>query len=104
MAAHPQMAESHLSKNRDWSGVTVMAKNAGEVFYAVTDKNGNFAFDELLPATWTLSILSEPPTLHYLEQKTITLTLGPGENHELPVWRVLPVNREIILLEEEELM
>jgi hypothetical protein len=100
----PTNGESQLVEKSCWSGVTVMAKNAGQVFYAVTDKNGNFAFDELLPATWTLSILSEPPALHHLEQKTITLALEPGENCELPVWRVLPVSREMILLEEEELM
>ncbi|HOV94893.1 MAG TPA: carboxypeptidase-like regulatory domain-containing protein [Spirochaetales bacterium] len=95
--------EPEIVEKSAWAGITVMIKNGGETFYAVSDKNGYFSFDELLPKTWTLSILSDLPALHYLEQKTITVTLEPGQKLELPVWRVLPIQREMILLEEEEL-
>ena len=93
--------EVPLVEKGGWGGVTVVAKSDDETYFAVADREGYFQFPELLPKHWNLYIADALPPHYYLEEKTISLTLEPGEKRELPLWRVLPEKREVILLEEE---
>ncbi|MDI3543417.1 MAG: hypothetical protein PWP57_1022 [Candidatus Atribacteria bacterium] len=98
-----QKEEAPLVEKGGWGGVTVVAKSDDETYFAVADREGYFQFPELLPKNWNLYIADALPPHYYLEEKTISLTLEPGEKRELPLWRVLPEKREVILLEEETL-
>ena len=92
--------EVPLVEKGGWGGVTVVAKSDEETYFAIADREGYFQFPELLPKNWNLYIADALPPHYYLEEKTISLTLEPGEKRELPPWKVLPEKREMILLEE----
>jgi len=96
-----QEEEAPLVEKGGWGGVTVVAKSDDETYFAVTNREGYFQFPELLPKNWKIYIANAPPSHYYLEEKVIPVTLEPGERRELPLWRVLPEKREVILLEEE---
>jgi hypothetical protein len=84
--------------------VIVQLSRGGEAVRRVTDASGRFAFADLLPGRWTLTLENpQIPPHHHLERDTLILDVRAGEAHAAEI-RVLPRNRPLILLAEGEIV
>ncbi len=85
------------------AGILVEMKNELRIHRRVTDKKGQFLFEDLRPGNWTLTVYENNlPEYHYLEQDAFDLHLKPGSEGELLV-KVLPQMRSINIIDAGEL-
>ncbi|MBN1697942.1 MAG: hypothetical protein JW881_10550 [Spirochaetales bacterium] len=69
----------------------------------VTDREGNFSFEEIIPGRWTLHlIIPRLPDYYYIEEQSFTFDFVPGRKQEI-VFRVLPQKRTVRLIEEKSM-
>jgi len=71
-----------------------------EVRRALTDRNGRFTFDELVPGRWVLTVSpSGLPAFHDPESETYEIIVEPASHTNLTV-RVVPRKRSVIIVDE----
>jgi hypothetical protein len=81
-------------------GIEVELRSDGDVRRTMTDRNGRFVFDELVPGRWTLNVSSAGlPTFHTLETDNRDLIIEPAAFSDLTI-RVLPLKRSVIIVDE----
>jgi len=74
--------------------------NGTEVKRRVTDSQGGFEFEALVPGKWTLTAdSSELPQYHYYEKDTFEFELKPGDSKEVLI-KILPKRRPVRIIEE----
>jgi hypothetical protein len=84
-------------------GILVELADGTQVLRRLTDPEGEFAFSDLPPGRWVLTVRANAlPGHHYIEQECMVLDVLPGERRSLLV-RVLPKARSIVMLEETEI-
>lgn len=91
-ASAPQEANGQES---GLANLLVELSRPEETRRTVTDKNGGFLFQRLLPDTWTLKVYSHNlPEQHALEKDQQPVVIAPGAQAQVTV-RVIPRVREI---------
>lgn len=82
------------------ANVLVELSNERETVRRVTNRRGEFLFENMRPGEWTLKVYDHNvPAYHYLETTEQELTLGAGESREMTI-RILPRTREIRFIDE----
>ena len=101
--ASGRTAGSKMVEDYALAGILVEMKSESGIHRRVTDKKGQFLFEDLRPGNWTLTVYENNlPEYHYLEQDTFDLHLKPGSEGELLV-KVLPQMRSINIIDAGEL-
>ncbi len=91
-------------KSHGLANTLVELTNGLEIKRRITDRKGNFRFEELRPGKWTLKVYSNNlPQYHYLEEDTFEFDLKPGDDKEILI-KVLPKRRLIRIIEEGEIL
>jgi hypothetical protein len=81
-------------------GAELELRSDQEVRRALTDRNGRFTFDELVPGHWVLALLpSTLPAFHDPESQSYELTVEPASHTALTL-RVVPHKRSVIIVDE----
>ncbi len=87
--------ESDKPDRRGLRGMLVEVSQGEEVRRTLTDENGQFLFQELVPGTWKLRVFeSNLPPYHDLQNPTEELELEPGKSASLQI-DVVPHRRQI---------
>jgi len=85
------------------ANIFVELKSESEIHRRVTDRNGDFIFEDVRPGDWTLTVYeSNLPAYHYLEQNTFKFNLKPGSEEEVLV-KILPQMRSINIIDTGEI-
>lgn len=85
------------------ASVVVTLKNETEEISRITDSQGHFAFEELRPGTWTMSIdETKLPPNHTIMDNERMYALAPGETKDV-LAKVVPMKRTIQIVEEREI-
>ncbi len=80
--------------------ILVELSRDGEIRRTISDKNGGFLFEQLVPGKWALKVYPHNlPEHHYLENGSQKLTVKPGKIQEATI-RVLPRMRKIRFIDE----
>ena len=86
------------------AGILVGLQSESEIHRRVTDRKGQFLFEDLRPGNWTLTVYENNlPKYHYPEQTTFEFHLKPGSEEELLV-KILPQMRSINIIDAGELI
>jgi hypothetical protein len=81
-------------------GVEVELRCGQEVRRVLTDRNGRFTFDELVPGRWLLTLSpSSLPAFHDPETESLELTVEPASHTDLAL-RVVPRRRPVLIVDE----
>jgi len=84
-------------------GVLLRIQGEGREFHRMSDAQGCFSFEQLVPGHWVLEVVDTPlPAGHYLEKARLTFDLEAGCREEL-IFRVLPRHRTVRLIDEDRL-
>jgi hypothetical protein len=80
--------------------VEVELRCGQEVRRVLTDRNGRFTFDELVPGRWLLTLSpSSLPAFHDPETESLELTVEPASHTDLAL-RVVPRRRPVLIVDE----
>jgi hypothetical protein len=91
--------ETFLEKSVGLSNILVEISLSDEKLLFLTDKQGEFVFDEVRPGMWTFRILSgNIPPYHYYEKEEVSFDVIPGEKREIVI-RVLEEKRKIMFIQ-----
>ncbi|MCW8965327.1 MAG: hypothetical protein OQK82_01370, partial [Candidatus Pacearchaeota archaeon] len=97
--------ESSSSEEFSGSGfpfILLELSNGQDVMRRLSDKHGQFSFDEVLPGKWTLKIVSDNyPEYHYIEKDSFNLDVTQGDLVEIE-FKILPEIRVISFLNTED--
>lgn len=81
-------------------GVEIVLRSQTETRRVFTDRNGNFALDELVPGRWEMTISADHlPRFHRPEYETYEVLLEPASSERVVV-RILPMKRSVIIVDE----
>lgn len=90
---------NNQSSNANGNILVEMARD-GEVRRTITDREGRFLFEQLVPGDWTLKVYDHNlPEHHYLENGNQEVVVKPGKRREVRV-RVIPRLRQIRFIDE----
>lgn len=91
--------KNNRNNNANGNILVEMARD-GETRRTISNKDGRFLFEQLVPGDWTLKVYGHNlPEHHYLENGTLELLVEAGKRQEVTV-RVLPRMREIRFIDE----
>ena len=89
-----------LQRSAGLSNMLVEIACADETRRMLTDRNGEFLFEEVRPGGWKFKVLSGGiPAYHRFETDELDFALVPGEHKDIVI-RVLKEKREIKMIEE----
>ena len=81
-------------------GVEVELRGDQELRRVLTDRNGRFTFDELVPGRWVLTVSPfSLPAFHDPESETYEIMVEPASHTDLAL-RVVPRKRSVIIVDE----
>ncbi|MFZ5565059.1 MAG: hypothetical protein ACOZBW_13505 [Thermodesulfobacteriota bacterium] len=87
--------EEMLNPSEGLANILVELSRPEDTRRTVTDANGNFLFQRLLPGTWTLKVYTHNlPAQHVLEKERQVIVIDPGTQAQATV-NVVPRLREI---------
>lgn len=95
-------SDAKLIEDYALANVILEIKNISEKRRTITDRQGQFNFQELRPGEWTLKIYSyNLPEYHYLEKDSFEMELKAGQRREMLI-KVLPKKRRIRIIAEPQ--
>ncbi len=92
-----QASEETLMEREGLPNIIIELSNATEVKRRVTDRDGRYAFDEILPGKWTVHVVPmRLPDFHFVEKDTFEIYFNPGQEVSLDI-RVIQEKRAVVL-------
>ncbi len=90
--------ENDLVFDSGYPKVLMEVRNDGEVRRTLTDHNGKFAFPDLRPGQWTLSVAAATlPRYHKIVDGEVSFDVGPGDTKRA-VFRIFPIKRPVTII------
>jgi hypothetical protein len=81
-------------------GMLLSLSNGVETYRRLTDSQGRFSFDDLIPGAWTLTVHEHNiPAYHAIEDDTFVYEMDIGERETVEI-RLLPQKRKVQMIDE----